>query len=368
LKAFPFGCGYCRAGGFAVNISPRLEKLFAILHEDAGLLVVNKPAGLVCHPTKGDEFSSLISRARLYLNFSPPEPPGSAGLPSIALATDGVPPASREPKTGTRRRDASAPRNCAPRSLQPLAFSLQPCLVNRLDRETSGVVIIAKNSETAGELGKIWETRAVQKEYLAIVHGHVRDDHGLIDAPLGRDERSRVAIKDCVRPDGAPAQTEYWVERRFSRNNFPNYEEMWNDKFSRHIGESFPLSAACGGEGRGEVAPFSILHFPSSFSLLRLIPRTGRKHQIRIHLAHLGHPIVGDKLYGGDEDLYLALVENRLTDEQRARLILPHHALHARAVQFVWRSRPMEFSCAPEPWFKTFVAVPQCGMSPLILL
>ena len=92
-------------------------------------------------------------------------------------------------------------------------FTISHLLVNRLDRETSGVVIIAKNSETAGELGKIWEARAVQKEYLAIVHGHVRDDHGLIDAPLGKDEHSQVAVKDCVRPDGAPAQTEFWVEQ-----------------------------------------------------------------------------------------------------------------------------------------------------------
>ena len=290
-----------------VKILPRLENLFAILHEDADLLVVSKPAGLACHPTKGDEFSSLISRARLYL--------------------------------------------------KPSTLNLQPSthLVNRLDRETSGVVIIAKNSETAGELGKIWEARAVQKEYLAIVHGRVRDGHGLIDAPLGRDERSRVAIKDCVRPDGAPSQTEFQVECRFSRSDFPSCEKLWNDKFSRHIGGQSPLSAAGGGEGRGEVAPSSILHSPSSFSLLRLIPRTGRKHQIRIHLAHLGHPIVGDKLYGGDEDLYLALVENRLTDEQRARLIFENQALHARAVRFTWRGRPMEFSCAPDPWFSGFL-------------
>jgi len=300
-----------------------------IIHEDADLLVINKPAGLVCHPTKGDEFSSLISRARLYL------------------------------KIATSRAQLLTLNS------QPATVS-SPHLVNRLDRETSGIVIVAKNSQIAGELGKIWETRAVQKEYLAIVHGHVRDDHGLIDAPLGKDERSIVAVKDCVRPDGVPAQTEFWVERRFSRSDFPYYEEMWNDKFSRHIGGQFSLSAAYGGEGRGEVAPFSIpvapkrskggLHPSSSFSLLRVIPRTGRKHQIRIHLARLGHPIVGDKLYGGDEDLYLALVENRLTDEQRARLILPHHALHARAVRFTWRGRPVEFSCAPEPWFAEFIA------------
>jgi 23S rRNA pseudouridine1911/1915/1917 synthase len=288
---------------FVIKISLRLENLLAILHEDADLLVVNKPAGLVCHPTKGDEFSSLISRARLYL--------------------------------------------------KPSTLNLQPSthLINRLDRETSGVVLIAKNSETAGELGKIWETRTVQKEYLAIVHGHVRDGHGLIDAPLGKDERSIVAVKDCVRPDGAPAQTEFWVERRFNRphpRSRPRQSESEDD--GRERGR--------GGEALGETGPPADVSIASSslstYSLLRVTPRTGRKHQIRIHLAHLGHPIVGDKLYGGDEDLYLALVENRLTPEQRARLILPNQALHARAVRFTWRGQPMEFCCPPEPWFAGF--------------
>ena len=232
-----------------------MPELFRIIYEDSELLVINKPADLVCHPTKTDVYSSLISRVRLHLG------PDS-----------------------------------------------QPHLVNRLDRETSGVTLVAKNLAVARELRRLWEGRQVAKEYLAIVHGHPSQSHGTIDAPLGKDERSRVAIKDCVRADGAPAKTEYQVEREFRRGNLP-------------------------------------------FALLLIRPLTGRKHQIRIHLSHIGHPIVGDKLYGGDEDLYLALVERRLTPEQKARLILPHHALHASELRFTWRGQPQAFRAEPEPWF-----------------
>lgn len=283
-----------------------MEKLFAIIHEDDNLLIVHKPADLVCHPTKGDEYSSLISRARIYLQRK----------------------MSRE-----ERKDGDG------KNFQPSTCNFQPHLINRLDRETSGLVVIAKNSTAAGELGKIWESRAVQKEYVAIVHGHVVAEQGMIDAPLGKDEASVVAIKDCVRADGTPAQTEFIVERRFSRSNSPG------------SGNNFSLSA--GGEGRGEVSPSAIRHLP--FSLLRLLPRSGRKHQIRIHLQHLGHPIVGDKIYGGDSDLYLALVEGRLTAEQRSRLILPTHALHAGRLQFHWRERDWDFCTPPEPLFTDFL-------------
>jgi 23S rRNA pseudouridine1911/1915/1917 synthase len=282
--------------------------VFAIIHEDDDLLVINKPAGLVCHPTKNGEMSSLIGRARLYLSTLNPQ--------------------------------------------------LSAHLVNRLDRETSGVVIVAKNSAAAGELGKILESRAIEKEYLAIVHGHVREEHGLIDAPLGKDEASLVAVKDRVRPDGAQAQTEFWVEQRFTRSLAPQAAGPFSLSAHRMGGEGRPV-APKSDEGRGEVGSPSLSTLNSqlsNFSLLRLQPRTGRKHQIRIHLAHLGHPIVGDKLYGGDEDLYLALVQDRLTDEQRARLIFPNHALHARAVRFVWRGQEMAFTCEPEPWFKEFVS------------
>lgn len=233
-------------------------ELFKIIHEDSDLLVVNKPAGLVCHPTKGDEFSSLISRARLHCG-------GDSSLH----------------------------------------------MINRLDRETSGVVLISKNPEAAGELGKIWENRSVQKEYLAIVHGHVREKSGVIDAPLGKDLLSEVAIKDCVRADGANAQTNFEMHKAFVRDN-------------------------------------------QNFSLLHVSPRTGRKHQIRIHLSHIGHSIVGDKLYGSDPDAYLALVQGRLTDEQKAALLLANQALHACGINLIWRGREWHFSAEPEDVFQQF--------------
>ncbi len=258
-------------------------------------MVLNKPAGLVCHPTKGDAYSSLISRVRLHL-------------------------------------DGGAP----------------PQLINRLDRETSGVTLVAKSPEAARALRRLWEARQVQKEYLAIVHGHVREDHGLIDAPLGKDTLSRVAIKDCVRDDGAPAQTEFWVQKRFSK-------EMAAPVPSASTGAS--SVSECPGPGsqllKGSSISSSLKTAP--FTLLRLALHTGRKHQIRIHLAHLGHAIVGEKLYGGDEDLYLALVEDRLTTEQRHRLILPHHALHARELRFEWRGQRPAFQAEPEEWFSGFM-------------
>ena len=246
-----------------------MERLFDIVHEDQDLLVINKPAGLVCHPTKTDAYSSLISRVRLYLGE------GS-----------------------------------------------HPQLINRLDRETSGVTLVAKDALTARHLRRLWEERLVTKTYLAIVHEQPKDAHGFIDAPLGKDENSRVAIKDCVRADGAPAQTEYWVERKLGQG--------------RACGSAAPLGAP--------------------FTLLRVVPRTGRKHQIRIHLAHIGHPVVGDKLYGGDEDLYLALVEDRFTPEQRQRLVLPYHALHACEVGYTSHGQERRFCAEPEAWFTDFAA------------
>jgi len=242
-----------------------MTELFQVIYEDTDLLVVNKPADLVCHPTKTDEYSSLISRARLYLGE------GS-----------------------------------------------HPQLVNRLDRETSGVTVIAKTAEAARELRHVWESRQVEKNYFAIVHGHPANDHGLIEAPIGKDVSSKVAIKDHVCPDAAPAQTAYSVDHRFVRK--------------------------IAGSDEG----------PQPFALLSVRPQTGRKHQIRIHLAHVGHPIVGDKLYGGDEQIYLDFVQHRLTAVQKQRLIFKNQALHASRVAFEWRRTPREYIAKPESWFLEF--------------
>lgn len=228
-----------------------------VLHEDSELLVVNKPAGLVCHPTKGDALSSLISRLRLH-----------HGGPGVIL-------------------------------------------VNRLDRETSGIVVSAKTREAAAELGRLFETRTIRKSYLSIIHGHPTSDSFQVQARLGNHPNSPVAIQDAVIPDGAESETGFEVLGRGERNGAP-------------------------------------------FSIIRAFPMTGRKHQIRIHLQHSGWPIVGDKIYGGDPTRYLRFVRGELTAEDRNALILTHQALHAERLEFAWRGREWRFEAAPESEFLEF--------------
>jgi 23S rRNA pseudouridine1911/1915/1917 synthase len=180
-----------------------------------------------------------------------------------------------------------------------LAFEIanggQISIVNRLDRETSGLVLVAKNAAAARRFGLMMQEQRIAKEYLAIVWGWPEWDSTTVDAPLARQGAhapSRIWLKQTIHPAGAPARTEFAVERRFLR----------------------------GGAG-------------DHFSIIRAFPRTGRTHQIRVHLASLGYPIVGDKIYGPDEELYLQFIETGWTPELQGRLLLPRHALHSAALE-----------------------------------
>ena len=177
-----------------------------------------------------------------------------------------------------------------------LAFEIasggQVSIVNRLDRETSGLVLVAKTAAAARRFGLLMQKQRLRKEYLAIVWGWPQWETQIVDAPLDRQakhQQSAIWLKQMIHPAGALAQTEFRVERRFVR----------------------PTSSG------------------NKFSLIRAIPRTGRTHQVRVHLSSVGHPTVGDKIYGPDEQLYLQFIETGWTTELEQRLLLPRHALHS---------------------------------------
>ena len=235
---------------------------FKIVDETDDYVVVDKPPFLLMHPTKPNGAPTLWKELRELLAFE--------------IANGG-----------------------------------QVSIVNRLDRETSGLVLAAKTASAARKFGLAMQAQRIEKEYLAIVWGWPEWESKIVDAPLdrqGKHRHSAIWLKQMIHPAGAPAQTEFRVERRFTS----------------------PKGFASRGSTLGK------------FSLLRAIPRTGRTHQIRVHLASVGHPIVGDKIYGPDERCYLRFIETGWTNELESALLLPRHALHATklavASELAWES------------------------------
>jgi RluA family pseudouridine synthase len=204
-----------------------------VVFQDDDILVVDKPGGMICHSAQRPEQSSLVEWLR------------GDGLET-------------------------------------------PRMINRLDRETSGLVLVAKNERAAKILGKTVLRREIEKQYLAICHGRFDQKQGVIDQPIAVSQTAAVYTKRVVDvAAGKPSVTEFEVK----------------------------------GELQG-------------FTVVALKLRTGRAHQLRVHMAWLGHPIVGDKIYGNDETLYLQFIQHGVTAEMLETLLMPRHALHAERVAF----------------------------------
>jgi len=190
---------------------------------------------------------------------------------------------------------------------------LRPC--HRLDRFVSGLLLFAKTREAAGRLGVQFEGRGIDKSYLALVHGLVAVEEGVVDLPLGKAKNSVVRIKGGVDENGKPAVTRYRVIRRFP---------------APHKGMEGPDRAA-------------------DLTLVRVEPQTGRRHQLRIHLAEIGHPIFNDPLYGEvmDVDYFERQTFDNHDDPEDARRWI---ALHSASLAFDHPTTGARTELTAPPW------------------
>lgn len=220
---------------------PTISQSLDILYEDDALLAINKPRGIVVHPGSGKEAGTVV-----HFLLARGQPLSAVGGPE------------------------------------------RPGIIHRLDKETSGVLLIAKTDAAHLHLAHQFRDRTIEKKYLALVNGCPRQPSGVVETPIGRHTTHRKKMS-AHPPTGKLAITEYRVVNAF-----------------------------------GE------------FALLEVRIRTGRTHQIRVHLAHIGHAIVGDLMYGGGKKRALNVVAKMKNPSLLAALMrLPGHALHALSVRFL---------------------------------
>ena len=215
----------------------------AIVLEHSSFLIVDKPAGWLVHPTRPDGTFTLIDWLR-------------DQYPDEFLS-----------------------------------------LVSRLDRETSGLLLVGRGKENASIFGKMQQRREIHKSYLALVHGRPPES-GLIDQPLdrlGKHQPSQIYMRQAVIPDTYPAQTEY---KTVGTRNHPTIGEI---------------------------------------SLIEATPKTGRLHQIRAHFEHIGHAVVHDKIYGQADRVFLDYIDKDSINESK----MARHSLHSAKLSFIWLGLPV---------------------------
>jgi len=231
-----------------------------IVFEDEFLAVVNKPSGMVVHPGAGVDGGTLANAIAWHFKL--------------------------ENKDGSDRVG----------------------IVHRLDKETSGLMVVAKSQEIQEKLSAQFQNREVFKQYLALVHGRVEQESGKIEAPIGRDRKHRTKMR--VSTQGGKSALSFWKVVRRYRN----------------------------------------------FTLLEVEPKTGRTHQIRVHLAYIGHPIVADKLYNSGRD-------NTVADPQIKQAIakLNRFFLHSAKLEFNHpvSGRRLSFSCGLPKELSEFLRILQ---------
>ena len=213
-----------------------------VVFEDGEVVVVNKPSGMLAHPTHRDKNGTLLNALSFYLNTERETFIAECGTrtrePSVAESSGKSEKAVRRSKINSAIRD-------------PHPAFTRPGLVHRLDKQTSGLMVVAKTARAHRVLAEHFKKKLVEKRYLALVEGVVVEDLGTVTAPIGRyAEQKRWDVKK----DGKHAETRFWVRERFA-----------------------------------------------DMTLMELEPVTGRTNQLRIHCASIGHPIVGDTKRGGRE-------------------------------------------------------------------
>jgi 23S rRNA pseudouridine1911/1915/1917 synthase len=185
-----------------LTLPPEDEVPFAVVYEDPAMIVVDKPAGVVVHPAPGNERGTLVNG--LVARFPELRSPGG---------------------------------------------DLRPGIVHRLDKDTSGLLVIGRTLSAVADLQRQMQSRLTEKRYWILVRGGIDEDEGLIDRPIGRDQRNRQRM--AIRRDGRSAQTHFWVRERVA-----------------------------------------------GWTLVEALLLTGRTHQLRVHFASIGHPVAGDATYG----------------------------------------------------------------------